>query len=862
MFKNCLTFCALISCFGLPAWAQEPLAVRDSIVGSRADTSFLQPAKAVADSAQNESAKIHKKSSLDNIIYATAQDSMRIDFKQLKVYMFKENVLTYGDYEIKSGKVDLNLKTKGLHAGGLADSAGRMLETPSFKDGDDTFDSEAMSFNFETKKGVIDGVRTEESGGYLYAEKSKRISDSAFFIRGGSFTTCDLKHPHFAFRFRKSKVVPGDKIYTGPAYFELAGIPTPLLVPFGLFPNQSGRRSGLIIPTYGQSNKQGYYFMDGGYYWAANDYMDFTFLGSIYTRGSWALGVSSNYKVRYRFNGRFDIKYAINILGNEGSPDYQRSKDFKVYWTHQQDSKARPKSKFSANVNVRSSSFNQYELRNSYNDRLSSSFQSSVNYATRFGKGWNMNINLGHSQNTQTKVMELKLPELSLSGSKLYPFRRKIRQGKLRWYENISLRYSMVAKNQISLPDSLFFTPGWEKHFRNGMKHTVPISSQLKVFKVFNWTNTVSLNSTWYANTYRKHWQPEQIIGGDTIAQHVAIDTVSGFRSANTFNFTSSLTTKLYGMFRFGQNFPIRAIRHVLTPSISFAYRPDFSEEGWGYYDSYYNPVQEQEVVYSHFDGTIYGGPGRGKQGSLRFSLSNNFEMKVRDRKDTISGTRKVVLIESLTLSSSYNMAKDSLRWSPLMISARTKLLKNLDLRYASAWDPYVLDSTGSRNLNQYEWDVNHRLFRMKNMSWTVGMQLNLSEAIFNKKSGDKKDKKAVAKLLPWSLSVNYSLRYGMQHLYKYYVLEKKKDVVQTLGFNAKLQLTPNWRITMRSGYDFELKKLSYTQVEVYRDLHCWEMRFSWIPTGAWKSWNFGINLKASMFKDLKVEKKKRHLDY
>ncbi len=857
----------LLLCLGYIESISAQVQQQDSLVSvPLSDTLSRLDQNEPTDSLKNETAKVQKKSSLDDIIYANAQDSLRIDFSKLKVYMYKSTELKYDKYEIKSGRVELDMRNKDLLARGITDSTGKLMETPKFKDGDETFDSKAMSFNFETKKGVIQGVRTEESGGYLYAEKSKRVSDSAIFIKGGGFTTCSLEHPHFAFRFRKSKVVPGDMIYTGPAYFELASIPTPLFLPFGLFPNQNDRRSGIIIPTYGQSNRQGYYLMDGGYYWSVNDYLDFTFLGSLYTRGSWALGFKTNYKVRYRFAGNMDIKYGVNILGNEGSPDYQKSKDFRIYWTHRQDAKARPKSRFSANVNIRSNSFNKYELRNTFNDRLSSTFQSSVNYSTRFGKSWNMNINLGHSQNTQTKIMDLKLPEVSLSGAKIYPFRAKVRKGKLKWYENISLRYSMSAKNQISLADSLFFKPGWEKHFRNGMKHNVPISSQLKILKVLNWTNTINLNSTWYASTYRKHWQGETIIMGDTIAPHQVIDTVAGFRTANTFNFSSSVTTKLYGMFMFGQNFPIRAIRHVLTPSISFNFRPDYSEGGWGYYDSYFNPQQQKDIVYSHFDGGLYGAPGKGKQGSLRFSLSNNFEMKVRDRKDTINGTKKIVLIENLSLSSSYNLAKDSLRWSPLMVSARTKLLKNLDVRYASAWDPYVLDSMGNRNLNQFEWDVNHRLFRMKNMNWTVGLQLNLSEAIFNKK-GNKEDtksnkKQAVKKILPWSLSLNYSLRYGMQHLYKFYVLEKKKEIVQTLGFNAKLELTPNWRISMRSGYDFEQKKLSFTQVEIFRDLHCWEMHFSWIPIGAWKSWNFGINIKAAMFKDLKVEKRKRHLDY
>ncbi|NOR86000.1 MAG: hypothetical protein GQ527_00180, partial [Bacteroidales bacterium] len=481
----------------------------------------------------------------------------------------------------------------------------------------------------------------------------------------------------------------------------------------------------------------------------------------------------------------------------------------------------------------------------------------------------NLNLNLGHSQNTKNKTISLKLPEMSLSGTRFYPFRRKESVGTLKWYENISVKYSVVAKNQINIADSLIFTPGWEQYFQNGMKHTVPISSSIKVLKYLNWTNSVNLNSRWYSQYYNEYWVEESTIGFDTIPADVHTDTIHGFITANDFDFRSQFSTKLYGMYMFGNNFPVNAIRHVVTPTVSFSYRPDFSEDQWGYYDSYYNSDTQEEVQFSIFDGAVYGSPGSGKQGSLNFSLANNFEMKVRDRKDTLTGTKKVVLIDNLSLSSSYNMAKDSLRWSPFLITARTKLFKNLDIKYASAWDPYILDSTGTKNLDQFEWDVNQRLFRMKDMSWTVGLNLSLSNKTFQEKTEgentkSKKNTKEVVKpgSIPWSMNLTYSLRYNMRHEYVNYVLDKNAGIVQTLGFNGNVQVTPNWKVSVRSGYDFEDKKISYTQVQIHRDLHCWEMNFSWIPFGTWKSWNFSINIKSSMFKDLKMEKKKSHLDY
>jgi len=431
------------------------------------------------------------------------------------------------------------------------------------------------------------------------------------------------------------------------------------------------------------------------------------------------------------------------------------------------------------------------------------------------------------------------------------------------------MKYAMVAKNEISILDSLLFTPGWEKEFKNGMKHTIPISSTVKVLKFLNWTNSVTFNSRWYTNHVNQFYEDTTItVGLDTIPAYIGRDTINGFITANDFDFSSSFSTRVYGMFTFGKKFPVQAIRHVLTPNVSFSWRPDFSEEHWGYYDTYLNTDTEELVEYSIFDGAVYGSPPSGKQGSLNFSISNNFEMKVRDRNDTITGSRKIVLIDNLTLSTSYNMAKDSLKWSTLNVSGRTKLFKNLDIRYAGMFDPYILDSSGTRNLDQFEWDVNGRLFRREDMSWTTSFNLTLNEKTFRKKTSEKsddsekkEDEKPKAGSMPWSLNLNYSLNYNMRYSYPGYVRTKEDDIVQTVNFSGNVQVTPNWKVSFRSGYDIMLNKLSYTSVDVYRDLHCWEMRFSWIPFGQWKSWNFGINIKSSMFKDLKVERKKTPFD-
>lgn len=823
------------------------------------------------DSINSDSIPPMQNSTLDGQVDYKATDSLRFDLRTRKVFLYKEDIINYGSINLQGDYMEIDFTKNEIYSRGIEDSTGNMIGEPIFKESDDEFASVEMKYNFDTKKGLISGVSTEESGGFLHGEKIKKMPDNTAYIQGGRFTTCELDHPHYAFRFRKSKVIPGDKIITGPAYFEIANVPTPLLVPFGLFPNQSGKQSGIIIPSYGESASQGFYFRDGGYYWAVSDYLDLEFLGSIYTRGSWALSTKASYKKKYKYTGNMNLKYAINIIGSEGSPDYNKSNDFLIQWNHSQDPKARPKSKFSANVNMRSSSYNQYELSNTYEDKVSSTFQSSVNYSTRFGESWNFNANMSHSQNTQTKIVSMTLPQITLSGTRFYPFRKKDKAGALKWYDNIYLTYSMDARNKISVADSLMFTPGWDQYFSNGMQHKIPISSSVKILKYLNWTNSINLTSRWYTEHINQSFEEIYMPILDTTLGQVNQDTINGFITATDFSLSSNVSTKLYGMYTFGKNSPVKAIRHVITPTVGFSYRPDFGESQWGYYDSYNNTLTEEVVDYSIFKTGTYGSPDSGKSGNLNFSLVNNIEMKVRDRNDTVTGDRKVVLIDNLTFTTSYNMAVDSLNWQPLRISGRTKLFKNIDIRYNSQWDPYILDSAGTHNLNQTEWSVNHRLYRMENMSWSTGLNLTLNnstlkDGLFKKdektKSKDKKDGDVKAGTIPWSVNFSYNLSYNMIHNYLNYELVRDNKVTQTLGFTANLQLTPNWKMNFRSGYDFKNEQLTTTMIDIVRDLHCWEMRFNWTPFGQWKSWNFSINIKSSMFKDLKVEKKKSHLDY
>lgn len=827
----------------------------------------LQMNELVKDSLKIDSLAVPQKvSQLNDIVDYNSGDSLRFDIKNRKVYLYKKGVINYEKINLLGDYVEIDFDKSELFSKGMEDENGQISGAPIFKESDKAFEAKQIRYNFDSKKGLISGVKTEEGDGFLIGDKVKKMADDVTFIEGGHYTTCQAPEPHYAFRFKKSKVIPGDMIITGPVTFEIEGVPTPLILPFGLFPNKAGQRSGILMPTYGQSDKQGYFLMNGGYYWSLSEYFDLSLKGSVYTRGSWSLNPNFRYVKKYAYSGAFDFKYGINILGTEGSPDYQRTRDFRIQWTHTQDAKARPNSKFSANVNIVTATFNQFELQNTFENKLSNTFQSSINYSTSFNKKWFLNLNLGHRQNTRNETFELTLPEISLTGTQVYPFRKKGKVGNLKWYDNISLKYTMSARNTASMPDSMLFQPGMNKYFKNGIKHNIPLSSSIKLLKYFSWTNSANFTERWYLQSYDKSFVIDDYDEDGNPLGYVKSDTISGFKAIHEYSLSSSLNTRVYGMYTFGSKFPLRAIRHVLTPSVSFTYRPDYGESKYGYFKEYYDEELEKYIQYSIFDGAIYGAPSSGKSGSVNINLGNNFEMKVRDRNDTITGTRKLVLIDNLSISTNYNMAKDSLRWSPVMISARTKLFKNLDVRYATTLDPYILDIAGTGNLNQYEWTVNRRLLRMDNANWKIGLNLRLNNETFHPKqkgkTGDDDKKKEVSTpLIPWSANVSYTFQYITNHDYLNYVLDKEKKIIQTLGFNANVQVTPNWKISVRSGYDFQNNKLSYTSMDIYRDLHCWEMRFSWIPLGTWKSWNFGINIKSSMFKDLKLEKKKSHLD-
>jgi len=696
------------------------------------------------------------------------------------------------------------------------------------------------------------------------------MENNVTYIKSGSYTTCDLEeNPHFAFKFNKAKVIPGKSVITGSAYMDIAGVATPLFIPFGYFPNKSGRWSGILLPTYGESQNRGFFFENFGYYWAISQYMDLKIQADIYTRGSWAIKPTYTYNKRYHYNGSFNFSYAVNLIGSQDSPDFQKSKDFRVRWTHNQDPKARPHSSFSANVNIVSNTFNKYNLSSSTEAYLSNTFQSSVNYSTNFAGKYFLNLNFNHSQNTLNKTIDLTLPQIAFSVSQFYPFRRNNPVGKMRWYEQISMKYNLDAENRYNTIDSLIFNPGWERQMQNGIRHTFPINGTFRILKFFNWTNGININDRMYFQTIRKSYvspQPE-----DSIMGYYKTDTVFGFANAFDASFTSSLNTRIYGMFQFKKG-PLVAIRHMLTPSVSFSYTPDWGAPSlgyWRYIENDTNTVNPQK--YSIFQNGIYGGPPGQKSGTISFAISNNLEIKVRNRKDTITGTRKIPLIDDFTIRTSYDIARDSLNWAPITLSGRSTIFKGLTITYNSSWDMYARDSLG-RRINTTEWKANHRLLRLDNTRWDVGLTYTLtSEKVKGKKKptmGTPQEQKDLMDYydyyvdfdIPWSFSISYSFSYSK-------AWDNSQDIrvgkiIQTLGFNGQLNITPKWKITLTTGWDFTNHEISYTSINVYRDLHCWEMSFGWIPKGAQQSWTFSINVKASILQDLKLNKKKDFRDF
>jgi len=788
---------------------------------------------------------------LESKVTYLATDSIRVDLKNELVYLFGNAEVYYDNIILKAEEIEISMDSNEVTARGKQDSTGKFYGEPIFSENGQEVKSHEMRYNFDTKKGIIYDAMTNEGENYIHGEKIYKTPDDILYIKNGKYTTCNLDHPHYYFHAGKLKIIPDDKIVTGPANLVLEDVPTPLAIPFGFFPNSNKQKSGILIPEPGNSAQYGYFLLGGGYYWAISDKVSTQFRGDIYTKGSWATDWSTQYKKRYKYNGSFNINYSVFKNSYPELPDYAETTNFFVKWNHTQDPKARPNSVFSANVNFGNSQNFQNNYNSSGTQYLSTTFNSSVAYRKSWaGKPFNMSINGYHSQSRLDSTVTLRLPELAFNVSRINPFKKKSRVGKQKFYEKIGVSYSMNTKNEVTARDTLFATRNLDllaDEFRNGMKHTIPVATSFKALKHLTFTPNLNYSEIWYLESVNKTW--------DNQNNQLKTDTLSGFVRGNSVITGINLTTKIYGIYQY-RGKVIKALRHVVTPSIGITYTPENNSGLKSYRDS--NNV---EYEYSIFENGIYGRSNTTEAGVINMSLMNNFEMKVRNRKDSLGEDKKIKLLESLRSSSSYNTTADSLNWSNIQINARTNIFKRITLNYNGSVDPYALDSNTTTSaiskVNEFELNRSGRIGRLVSSSLAVGFSLQ-SKTNNNKTSnyGTEQELEYINANpdayidfnIPWSLRVNYNIRYSKPLT--------RSTIIQTLNFNGDFSLTPKWKIGFNSGYDFELKDLSYTSVDIYRDLHCWEMSFNWIPFGPRQSYLFTIKVKSALLQDLKLTRR------
>jgi lipopolysaccharide assembly outer membrane protein LptD (OstA)/peptidoglycan hydrolase-like protein with peptidoglycan-binding domain len=850
--------------------AQE--IAEDSIL-AKVDSALFAPPRPPRDTTK-------KKSFLDDPIYGQNQDSLVYEPGNKMVYIYEKGDVTYQQMNLKADFIRVNMETKVIYAYGRMDSVVnekgdtvRKPTRPQFLEGDHTYEMDTITYNLGSKKAKIKGVATQEGEGWLIGDDIKKMPDNTINIAHGKYTTCDhVDHPHFYLYMTKAKAIPGKKIIVGPSYLVFEDVPIYFLgVPFAFFPMSSGRQSGWIVPEYGEDYTKGFFIRNGGYYFAINEYVDVTATAGIYTLGSWEANLASRYLKRYKYSGNFSFRFSRDKI-----EDQLDQKSYQLQWSHQQDPKFRPNSTFSASVNFSSSGYSKYGST-TMNDYLSTNTSSSISYSKRWpGKPFSLTMSMQHSQNSADTTIMLSIPNINFNVSKIYPFRRKEAMGKQRWYEKIGLTYTGALANSVTTKEYDLGTEKMFKQMKNGVNHTIPVSASFNVLKYINLTPSINYNERWYFSSVEQHWDP-------TVGRVVRGDTTYGFNRVWNYSVSASTSTKVYGTFQYGPKFPVQAIRHVMTPTVGFSLTPDFSDPRYGFY----KPVQTDSTgtvgYYSPYEGGMYGIPGRGKSASMSFSLSNTIEMKVRSKTDT-TGVKKLKIIDNLSASSSWNFLADSLNLSPFSLNLRTaNLFGNFALNLSATLDPYELapgpNGVGYKRINQFMMKRG-KPGRITSTGWSFGYSFQSS-----KQAGAINDANSAAPAvmhtdpnffndpnqidattrrqmmvgqyydfsIPWNLSFNYSMSYSKPGY--------EATVTQGLTFNGSVNLTPKMGVTFSAGYDFESKKMTPGTINFTRDLHCWQMSFSWVPIGFRQQWSFNIGVKSAMLKDLKYDKHNSYYD-
>ncbi len=853
--------------------------------------------------AAEDSIKKSRKSALEAPVTYEAKDSMTMFMDTKNAYLYGEANVKYQNIELNSENITMNLDSSVVHAKYGVDTLGVKFGLPVFKEGSQEYKSETMSYNFDTKKGFIRNVYTEQQDGFLRSEESKKGANDELYLKHGRYTTCDEEHPHFYIALSRAKAHTGKDVFSGPAWLVVEDVPLPLAIPFAYFPMTKDYSSGFIMPTYGDEYSRGFYLRDGGYYFAINDRMDLKLTGEIFTKGSWGIGAQTTYKKRYKYSGNFYFNYQVTKEGEKNMPDYMVTKNFKVQWSHRTDSKASPNSSFSASVNFATQSYEKKNLSSLYNPTSysQSTRTSSVSYSHTFKKiGLSMSSSFNISQNMRDSTIALTLPSMSFSLQRFYPFKRKHAAGKERWYEKISMNYTGTLSNSISTKEDKLMHSSLAKDWRNGMKHSIPVSASFNLLKYINVTPQLSYTERWYTHKVMQSW--------DSRTQTAVRDTVYGFNRVFDYNVSLSANTKLYGFYKpnpkvFGKK--LNMVRHVFTPSVSFSYAPDYSDSKWGYWDTYTKTDEEGNVTlvsYSPYAGSLYGTPSKGKTGQVSFDISNNIEAKILNRDDSL---KKVSIIDELGASMSYNMAAKTQPWSNLSTRLRLKWGKTT-FNMNAVFNTYAYEFDKNGNVvvgNRTEWsygrfgrfqgmsknlsytfnnqsfkkirDSIRRLFGQKveaedetNTNETEGEETDNLETNTEKDTEKKPDSKYgddgldkdgyMRFTMPWSFSISYGVTMAedrskdinvknMRYPYKF---------TQNMNFSGSLKLSDGWNCSFSSGWDFTTKKISMTTVNISRDMHCFNMSCG-LVFGTYTSYHISLRANASTLTDaLKYDKK------
>lgn len=872
------------------------------------------PATAVdtakADTAKADTVKVDtlkRKAGIDSPVEYTAEDSMIYDAHSGLAFLYGRAQVNYLNMQLTAAKIAMNMDSSLVHAEARPDSTaeGGLAERPIYRQGNDEYDSERMSFNFKTKKGFIHNVKTQQGDGYMVSEKSKRTADGTLYLEHARYTTCDAKHPHFYLALSRAKVRPGKETVFGPAHLVVEDVPLPLAIPYGFFPFNKKYSSGFIMPSYGDETSRGFYLRDGGYYLALSDYMDLKLLGEIYTKGSWGVSAETNYNKRYRYRGNVYFSYLRTVEGEKNMPDYAVTKSLKIQWTHTKDAKSSPNTTFSARVNFASENYERKNLESMYNplSYTQSTRASSVSFSHTFTDiGLSISASANLTQNMRDSSIAVTLPDLSISLSRFYPFRRKHQVGKERWYEKISMSYTGQVSNSITTKENLLFKSNLIKDWRNGFQHRIPIDANFQLFKYINISPSFSFRDIMYASRINRSWDRE--------AQRELADTTYGFYNLYDWNVGISANTTLYGFYKplkfLGTK--IQAIRHVFKPSVTFSYAPDFTTSRYGYRKQYERvdaAGNSSCVSYSPYSGGIYGYPSGTKQGLISMSVSNNLEMKVRSDRDT-TGFRKISLIDELSASLSYNLAAKKQPWSNLSTRLRLKLGKNKTFSMAAVWATYAYKFNEQGQVvtsDRTEWSYGrfgrfqgmsqNLSYTFNNQTWkklmdklhgrgksstsadaastdastTNAEDANVDPDLRTGRDGGKGKKKEKAKVdadgyltfsIPWSLTLSYGITMAEDRTKQINVRRMRYpfSFTQTLNASGYVRISDGWNISFNSGYDFEMHRISMTTMSLSRDLHCFEMSAS-IVLKPYSSFNFTFRARASELADaLKWDKR------